>query len=88
MIYRACMFNILVASFELVHYLLLFWLAGTKMDEICASLTALNFHLLLSSWSHEGAHPFYDVIALAYLAEVMRVVNHVSWTITMVSKTC
>lgn len=41
MVYRTCVFNILVASYELVHYLLLFWFAGTKMDGICASLTAL-----------------------------------------------
>lgn len=41
MIYRTCMFNILVASYELIYYLLLFWLAGTTMDEIHASPTAL-----------------------------------------------
>ena len=41
MIYKACMFNIFVASYELIYYLLLFWLAGTNMDEIHAIPIAL-----------------------------------------------
>lgn len=40
MIYRTCMFSIFVVSYELI-YDLLFWLAGTNVDEIYAIPTAL-----------------------------------------------
>lgn len=35
------MFNILVAFYEMIQYLLLFWLAGTNTDGIDAIPTAL-----------------------------------------------